>query len=270
MSKINDFINALELPVDATYRCDCPVCHGRNTFTVSNDNGNILYNCYKNSCKIAGAYHKNMDVFTIKNMISAGGRTGNSSEAYTEVLQQAFDLPPYLTTTITDYSQHVRDFCDKWGIYPDHVMYDVRQERVVFPVKHNGVIVDAVGRALTKRQPKWLRYASSPVPYMWGDGDVMVVVEDAISAYVLGEMFGVVGVALLGTQLTDFHKWYFSTYYKHNKFIIALDYDAFNKTISLAKQLRVTIDDVSALMIKKDFKYRNSEDLTKLQEMING
>ena len=264
MSKINEYIDTLDLHVDGTYRGNCPKCGGRNTFTVTNDKGNVLYNCYKNSCRIAGAHHKNLDAFTIKTILAHGG-TENASESYTEALQETFDLPPYLSTTIP-LTEKVKDFLDKWSIYPEHVMYDVRQDRVVFPVVHNSMTVDAVGRSLTGRQPKWLRYASSPVPYMWGHGDVMVVVEDAISAYKVGEMFGeCVGVALLGTQLTPFHKWFFNTYYRYNTFIVALDPDARDKSIKIARELGGR-----ALNLRDDLKYARHKDIMNLREMLNG
>src|SRR5210317_731556 len=97
MSKIQDFIDTLDLHVDATYRGDCPVCHGKNTFTVTRDLGNVLYNCYKNSCRIAGAHHKNMDAFTIKTLLTHG----YTSESYSEQELCRYDVPPY----IVDYTE---------------------------------------------------------------------------------------------------------------------------------------------------------------------
>ena len=34
------------------------------------------------------------------------------------------------------------------------LLYDVREHRMVFPIKHDGKIVDATGRSLGKRLPK--------------------------------------------------------------------------------------------------------------------
>ena len=269
MTKLSEFIDTLDLPVDATYRCDCPVCQGKNTFTVTNDMGNVLYNCYKNSCKIAGAHHKNMDAFTIKTLLSHGN-DANGSESYAEALRDTFELPPYLTTIPTAVDP-VNEFVSKWNIEPCHVLYDVRQDRVVFPAYQNNVLYDAVGRSVSNRQPKWLRYASSPLPYMHGDGDCMVIVEDAISAYKVGAIYpNTIGVALLGTQLTPFHKWFFHEYYRHNKFIVALDKDARDKTIKIVKELRVNIPDVNGLNLNDDLKYMRPEDLDNLQEMLRG
>jgi hypothetical protein len=130
---------------------------------------------------------------------------------------------------------------------------------------------DAVGRSVFNRKPKWLRYASSQVPYIHGHGDVMVIVEDAISAYTVGQMFpNVVGVALLGTQLTDFHKWFFEKYFKYNSFIVALDHDAFNKTIKLVKDLRPFVNVVRGLKLNEDLKYLNEDDVKALKEMLNA
>ena len=46
-------------------------------------------------------------------------------------------------------------WCARWGLDVDNLglMYDVKEDRVVFPVKHNGVIVDATGRSLGKSLP---------------------------------------------------------------------------------------------------------------------
>jgi selenophosphate synthetase-related protein len=214
-----------------------------------------------------------MDVFTIKALLSSGMYSDYASESYTEALQQTFDLPPYLTRT-KPITKAVSDFHKKWNINPDDTLYDVRQDRVVFPVHHGGILVDAVGRALDNRTPKWLRYGSSPVPFVHPCtprtifGRVGVVVEDAISAYVLHELTGAYGIALLGTQLTAFHKWYLTQYF--DSVIVALDPDALDKTMSIVKELRASISDVRGMKITDDLKYGNEEDIDKLKEMINA
>ena len=65
-------------------------------------------------------------------------------------------------------------------------MYDVKEDRVVFPIMHNNKMVDATGRALMKRLPKWKRYGNSGLPYTFGCGKVAVVVEDCVSAAIVG------------------------------------------------------------------------------------
>jgi len=51
---LKPFIDQLDLGIDETYRGDCPVCQGKNTFTATRSVGGIIFNCYKNSCEISG------------------------------------------------------------------------------------------------------------------------------------------------------------------------------------------------------------------------
>jgi len=261
MSKLSDFIDSLDLPVDATHRCDCPVCYGKNTFTVTRDYTTVLYNCYKNSCGIRGTQHKFIDASTIMELQRLQKR---SSESHSEQDLCTYELPPYLTPYTEVQNPIDPMFLDRYGIKHNDVMYDIRQDRVVFPVyTENNVLVDAVGRSMTGRTPKWLRYASSPMPFVHGAGDVAVIVEDAISAYVIGEWKEreVVGIALLGTQLTDFHRTYINKWF--DKLIVALDPDARDKTIKIARELNCR-----ALNLSDDLKYKRTEDLDKLTEML--
>ena len=131
--------------------------------------------------------------------------------------------------------------------------YDVKENRVVFPIKKDGLIVDAVGRSVGFRLPKWKRYGKNNLPFSYGHGNVAVVVEDCVSASVVGD--GVyVGVAVLGTSLSDSHKRYLSQF---STAIIALDPDAMPKTLAFAKELRGYVNDVRVLKLKDDLKYRN-------------
>ena len=258
------FVDTLDLAVGETYRGDCPSCRGKNTFTASNDNGNILYNCYKNSCDISGSSRRNVDASTIKSILAGV----HAPESYSEQDLCPLTLPPYVVPYETVDTPIDPTFLDRYMIDElDHIYYDVRQDRVVFPVLKNTystVIYDAVGRALTNRQPKWLRYGPSPLPYIHGwTYKYAVVVEDAISAYVVGDHFGDVchGVALLGTQLTEYHKWYIKNTF--DNVIVALDPDARDKTIKIAKELNG-----KALNIKDDLKYKGTEDFFRLAEML--
>ena len=134
----------------------------------------------------------------------------------------------------------------------------------MFLVKDGDKIVDATGRALTKRQPKWKRYGSSSLPYACGSGAVAVVVEDCVSAAVVAEVKNCVGVALLGTSLNDTHKQYLSQF---STILVALDPDAILKSAYHAQQLELYVDDIHILNLQKDLKYRNPNDIHRLGEM---
>ncbi len=262
MVTVSDYIKSLDLAMEETKRCDCPVCHGRNTFTVTRSYTGTLYNCYKNSCKIRGSYPHRLSA----SEIIASYLHRNAPESYSEQYLCRYNVPPY----VVPYTEveHPIDpmFLDRYGIKHKDVMYDIRQDRVVFLVyTENNVLVDAVGRSMTGRTPKWLRYAASPMPYVVGVGKVAVIVEDAISAYVISEcedLPEVVGIALLGTQLTDFHRAYIKKGF--DKLIVALDPDARDKTLKIAKELNA-----KALNLKDDLKYRRTEDLNNLRKMLD-
>lgn len=263
MSKLTDFIDTLDLSVDQTYRGDCPICHGRNTFTVTRSYGNVLYNCYKNSCSLSGSVHKNMDAMTIKQLLSNGAETPSESDSGWDL--RGYSVPPYVIPYAEVDTPIDPMFLKRYDIDPEDVHYDIRQDRLVFIVLSEELeVVDAVGRSLTGRQPKWLRYASSPVPYTWGfDSNTVVIVEDAVSAYVVGSAFRMdcTGLALLGTQLTAFHKQYIKKYW--DNVIVALDPDARDKSIKIARELGG-----KALNLRDDLKYKRPEDLDNLAEML--
>ena len=59
---INKTINELDIQIGDTVRMDCPKCGGQNTFTVTNQLGNLLYNCYKASCNSKGSYKTKFNI----------------------------------------------------------------------------------------------------------------------------------------------------------------------------------------------------------------
>lgn len=259
MTKLKEFIDGLDLAIDQSYRCDCPVCHGKNTFTVTRGCAKVMYNCYKNSCSISGSQRKNMDVHTIQRMLAERNTPESDSKQYL----CPFVVPPYLVPYPAAKHHIDTMLLKRYDIDPNDVMYDVRQDRLVFPVYVETIgLVDAVGRSLTNRKPKWLRYAASPAPYVSGWGNTAVIVEDAISAYVVGKLFDTAsGVALLGTQLTAFHKQYIQKWF--DNIIVALDPDAKDKTLKIARELGA-----KALNLQDDLKYKCKVDLNNLEEML--
>ena len=141
--------------------------------------------------------------------------------------------------------------------------YDVKDNRAVFPIIHEGSIVDAVGRSLRNSLPKWKKYGTSGLPFSYGLGKVAVVVEDCISASVVGrDEF--VGVAVLGTSLSESHKKYLSQF---STVIVALAPDALPKTVAFSKELRGHVNDVKVLRLTDDLKYRNETDINNLKRM---
>jgi hypothetical protein len=254
MNNIYNIVSDMDIPNGTTKRMNCPNCNGYKTFTVTNNMGSLVWNCYKVSCGIKGGDRVHLSVEDIR-----AGFAGAEKFA-----ADTFELPNYIVPSRNEL--YMNRFCATWGLDIDELglLYDVKESRVVFPVKHDGKIVDATGRALGNRLPKWKRYGKSGLPYSYGCGKVAVVVEDCVSASVVG--YGsFVGVALLGTSLQDSHKGYLAQF---STAIIALDPDALPKTMVMAKELRGHVNDVRVLRLKDDLKYRNPEDMEKLYGII--
>ena len=244
MNNIYNIVSDMNISNGVTKRITCPNCGSRNTFTVTNNMGSLVWNCYKASCNIKGGTRVHLSADDIRT--SFGG--------VKEFVEESFRLPDY----IIPYAGK-----SYYGIDNKHLMYDVKEDRIVFVVKHNDEIVDATGRSLQNKLPKWKRYGKSALPYAFGCGKVAVVVEDCVSATLVGNDV-LVGVAVLGTSLSESHKSYLSQF---STTIIALDPDALPKTLSFAKELRGYVDNIKVLKLKDDLKYRNSIDMLNLTSL---
>ena len=254
MFNINTLINDLQLRDGETKRMTCPVCKNKEkTFTITNNMGQLLWNCYKASCHLSGAKKVHLTSDDIRKSIGAFAE---------ETVEIPFELPEYVIPH--NNNEDVLKFADTYGLSIDttEMMYDVKDHRVVFPIVHGGKIVDATGRSLDKRLPKWKRYGKSDLPYTHGYGKVAVVVEDCVSAAVVGTVSDVhVGVAVLGTSLSESHKRYLSQF---STAVVALEPDALTKTLAFVRELKTHVPDVKALRLTDDFKYRNQQDLDSL------
>ena len=250
MSNIYNIISDMNIPNGSTKRMTCPICKGYNTFTVTNNMGSLVWNCYKASCTVSGGTRVHLTVDDIR-------KGFGDAEQYAS--QDTFSMPEYIVPANFDVAEWAMEL---YGLDVDEVgiLYDVKEHRAVFPVVHDGKTVDATGRALGKRLPKWKRYGKSGLPYSHGCGKVAVVVEDCVSAAVVGNDVWC-GVAVLGTSLQESHKKYLAQF---STAIIALDPDALPKTLAMAKELRGHVNDVRVLRLTDDLKYRNPTDFENL------
>lgn len=248
---IYSYINDLQLSVGESRRLDCPNCKSYNTFTVTNNMGSVMWNCYKISCSLSGSSRITLTVDDIRTAMSKQIDEDNT----------IFEFPEYVVPH--GNRKAITEWCDKWGLSADKLSlyHDVKENRVVFPIVHNNKIVDGAGRSLGKSSlPKWKRYGKNNLPYFRGHGTTAVVVEDCVSAAVVSST-KIVGVAVLGTSLSESHKKFLSRF---STAIIALDPDALEKTMQFAKELRNYVGQVKVLRLKDDLKYRQEEDFKNL------
>ena len=253
MYNILEFVKDLNIPMDETRRINCPVCNSYKTFTATNNMGSLVWNCYKISCSLSGSTRVRLSVDDIKSVSAKREVTTDDT----------FEMPEYIVPH--NNRNNLVSFCTKWRLDADKhdLHYDVREDRVVFPIMDNGTVVDATGRSLANKIPKWKRYGNNPLPYTFGYGKVAVVVEDCVSAAVIGsEIY--VGVAILGTSLSEEHKKFLSQF---STAIIALDPDALPKIFLFAKELRGYVDNIRVLRLEDDIKYLKDKDLINLHNL---
>jgi len=248
------YVIDMELPIGHSVRTDCPKCHRRNTFGASNDMGVLKWQCFSASCGTRGMFEGNLSASDIKRLMQG---------QYKEDVIEPIEFPMSVSRTLPDYA---REWLAYWGIpySPNKHYWDIKDSRVVFPIKKDHVLYDGTGRTLNKEvTPKWKRYGGSGMPFIIGTGSVAVVVEDAISASVCASE-GYVGVALLGTSLMESHAMALNAY---DKVIVALDPDASMKSLQHVKELRRHIKKAVALKLEDDIKYRLEVDLDNLRRM---
>ena len=266
-TNIRQFVNDLGLTEGGRpYRGDCPECRGRNTFTATKELGDIKYNCFKLGCTVGGIYGTDMTAAEIHRY----REQQQQQRAYTNIKKEkdTMEIPEYVVTPKASHTKHQR-YIRRWGIALGDTMYDVKDERVVFPIKHEGRIVDAVGRAVGKKQnPKWYRYTGEADYYTIGSGSTLLIVEDVVSAVIaVQEMPYITAMAILGTSINPKQ---FEKIGEYDRVIIALDPDAIGKTVEYRREIELwTGRKTTAMNLQDDIKYKMEEDLEKLKELCN-
>ena len=260
---IDTILRDVDVDVGMTKRMDCYFCGGKNTFTITNSMGSILFNCYKASCSVSGNRRVNLTVDQIRNIKQP-------------TVDEKFVLPEYIVPIKADRFTNPVGGGLSWKekIWRDHCLHDVKEDRAVFLIKDSdkGVVVDAIGASVDKRLPKWKRYGSSRHPFVsWngkgGDGgdNSCVLVEDCYSACTASK-HGITGVALLGTNLLQEHKKFLCTNF--DTVVVALDPDALQKTLQIRKELQSWVRTAKVLRLTDDIKYEEDIDINNLKEMI--
>jgi len=266
MINVRGYVESLDLADGQRHRGKCPSCHRGNTFTATNEMGKLLWNCYANSCNLSGTTRINMTVEEIRKRMDSNFKidTDKAFAGLNVAKPTQFVLPE---SVVKGTKQDILDeYCNRYGIDSHELSlhYDVREDRIVFPMFLEGTMVDAIGRAVdSKVIPKWKRYGSEADGFIRGNCTIAVIVEDCTSASVV-ETLGLTGVAILGTTINQNHIQGLKNY---KKVIVALDPDAAPKTIEYTRKLKANGIDAFALKLLDDIKYRRAEDIAYLQKL---
>ena len=266
MIDIRGFVEKLDLADGQKHRGKCPSCHRGNTFTATNKMGKLLWNCNANCCNLSGSTRINMTVEEIRKRMDK--QFNIDAEKAFEGLNVGkvtqFVLPE---SVVKGAKQEALDeYCNRYGIdsYELSLHYDVKEDRIVFPMFFENKMIDAIGRAVDSNKiPKWKRYGSEADGFIRGTCTIAVIVEDCTSASVV-ETLGLTGIAILGTTISQNHIQGLKDY---KKVIVALDPDAAPKTIEYTRKLKANGIDAFALKLLDDIKYRRAEDIVYLQKL---
>ena len=266
MINVRGYVESLDLADGQRHRGKCPSCHRGNTFTATNDMGKLLWNCYANSCNLSGTTRINMTIEEIRKRMDSNFTidTDKAFAGLNVAKPTQFVLPE---SVVKGTKQDILDeYCNRYGIDSHELSlhYDVKEDRIVFPMFLEGKMVDAIGRAVdSKVIPKWKRYGSEADGFIRGSCTIAVIVEDCTSASVV-ETLELTGVAILGTTINQNHIQGLKDY---KKVIVALDPDAAPKTIEYTRKLKANGIDAFALKLLDDIKYRRAEDIAYLQKL---
>lgn len=242
-----DLLTSLNVPNGRSLRIDCPNCGGSLSVSISNDCGTLKYKCFKASCNTRGIYEGGISTSLLEASFKSKER---GLVEYTP-----FSVPPYFKPEC--------GMVDKYRTYPTFL--DIKENRRVFLVYKDLVVIDAVGRALTKNvKPKWKRYARSNYPFIANLGassrvkaGVGVIVEDVISAVAVSDTVKYVGVALMGTNLhSGSSKWLD----KFSSLVVALDNDASSKAADMVKYLNWFVP-TRQVLLDKDLKMYSTREV---------
>ena len=222
-----------------------------------------MYNCYKLGCGSRGVYDTDLTAAEIRKRIRP-----MSEKAAAEA--ETMEIPQYVVKPSSEHRKY-HGFVRQWGLWSTKLLYDVKDERVVFPIYYRGRIIDANGRAVGKRLPKWYRYTGNADYYMCNCGtnkETLLIVEDCVSAEIAAqEVSGINTMAILGTSLTSAHMKKVSEY---NNVIVALDPDAAHKTLQFSRDIALwTNANTVALRLDDDIKYRVTDDIERLKELLS-
>jgi DNA primase len=135
------------------------------------------------------------------------------------------------------------------------IRYDFKRNRVAYIVKNGNKVVDAAGRAIDGRNPKWYRYGNSSLPFYCGSSSTAIVLEDCASACSVSTL--ATGVALLGTNLLEPH---IEMLRKYERVFVALDKDATDKAVSMVKRLCRQVP-TKLMVLSRDLKNLTKEEL---------
>lgn len=221
-----EIVKAIRLSEDEKKTMDCPFCGGRSKFTIDRIDGKIIWNCFRASCNARGSFTGKRNENEIRSFLS--GKTSGEKKVSTSLIPK-ITTDPRNHTPAMEYLESVNSL-EAYLRGDIKVRYAPSEDRVLF---YTSDATGAVGRSLSRSKYKWWNYGDLTGGIHVGTGDHAVLVEDAPSACSVSRIEGLVGVALLGTNITRGIK---MTLSKYTIKTLVLDNDARAKAVCLNKR----------------------------------
>jgi len=256
-------INGMAVQPNTDVRIDCPFCFHSNTFTLKNIDGKIMWNCFHASCNAKGKISRDMSPEELKKFLSSEELSLQNKMKSNNKIK--WNPPDYFTSVYScnralNYVKN-NNCLDAMQKGLAKIMYDPRRDRVVFLIKEQNKVINAIGRAITSdNYPKWYVYGKKSNPFVCGNHRDAVLVEDCASACAVSNV--ITGIALLGTSLPEEYIPYLK---KYNKVLIAFDRDATVKALDLSSRLCYNVSNVQVILLEDDLKYF---DENKIREIL--
>ncbi len=251
-----DTLKEFSVDLDTSQRFDCPTCGHKNTLSISRSNGWLKWYCFSASCSERGVRRETLTVEDLAKVL----QTPKTTQA------KPFEIPEWFVYPEKNSAcmNYLHDNHCEIAIERDlvEVWYDVRMARCVFLIYNYGHRMGGVGRDLVPSAyaPKWYNYGDTSLPLMLDpcgtNRDTLIIVEDAASACAASTVIS--AAAIRGTTLTDEHIKRITRDY--DKFIVALDKDASEKGLAMARQLS-SYGSASVLLLERDLKYLNQTEI---------
>lgn len=227
---LQGYVESLDIQPMGRYRSDCPVCAKKNTFSVNDDGMQRLWFCFHADCNVSGRtgvqLTRDFAKLAIKKPTSEPTKDTVTKFEIPNTfvsLSRSLDAELYVKS-VHAYDAYLSGRAD--------IRYDFKRNRVAYLVKSGNNVIDAAGRSIDGRNPKWYRYGNAGKPFTCGTSDISVVVEDCASACAVSDT--ITGVALLGTNLLEDH---ITCLKKYKRVFVALDKDATDKALQMVKVL---------------------------------
>ena len=236
-----------------TLSLDCPFCGGPKKLSISKTlEGITVWNCYRASCNAKGSRGGKRTAASLSRALN--------SPVQPQVINHRVTPLPCITKSFrndpTAYKYVTDNNCEEaYDSNYINIRYAPAEKRVLF---YNNRETGCVGRSMANHRSKWWSYGDCQGGIHVGKGSTAVLVEDVASACSVSRIPDLVGVALLGTNITEHIR---NTLFIYKKIYLILDNDASDKAIKLSRSTSVPLE---VRLTRRDLKYLNVEQIESL------